>query len=153
MRKVHLYSSFPQTPVSLRQLVEFGQRPSLGTLTRAALFLREELPIRLAHRAVELEHLPNHLGSMQSIQRVKAWYHQSFDELLAYPRFQVEKAMPAEQSTMHIGRKRYYTKINDDHLPPNAEEWNRGFTDVLERIRRRHDPTLTTIGIFFSASL
>ncbi|KAI9833425.1 MAG: hypothetical protein M1826_007523 [Phylliscum demangeonii] len=98
MDTIKHYSSFPATGVSLRQMVQFGERPSTGqcaeaapadaprTLFRASQFLSEELPIRLAHRVQELDHLPDGLSAMTSIQRVKDWYAQSFDELTTLPR-------------------------------------------------------------------
>jgi pyruvate dehydrogenase kinase 2/3/4 len=82
-------------------MVQFGQNPSQGTLLRASQFLlgtcheaflliyahihfpyygpKEELPVRLAHRAKELDELPHNLSSMLSIQKVKNWYAQSFE--------------------------------------------------------------------------
>lgn len=84
-RQVAHYASFPQTGVSLRQMVLFGQSPSEGTLLRASQFLREELPIRLAHRVRELEDLPDGLSDMPSIVKVKNWYAQSFAELIEFP--------------------------------------------------------------------
>ncbi|KAL9095146.1 MAG: hypothetical protein Q9163_006530, partial [Psora crenata] len=70
------YAGFPATGVSLRQMVQFGERPSTGTLFRASQFLSEELPIRLAHRVQELGDLPDGLNEMPSIQRVQDWYTQ-----------------------------------------------------------------------------
>ncbi|KAI9799236.1 MAG: hypothetical protein M1833_004114 [Piccolia ochrophora] len=85
MDTIKHYSSFPATGVSLRQMVQFGQRPSTGTLFRASQFLSEELPIRLAHRVQELDHLPDGLNEMESIRRVKDWYAQSFEvDILLY---------------------------------------------------------------------
>lgn len=43
--------------------------------------MSEELPIRLAHRVQELENLPDGLSDMPSIQRVRDWYAQSFEDL------------------------------------------------------------------------
>ncbi|KAF2433077.1 alpha-ketoacid dehydrogenase kinase [Tothia fuscella] len=80
------YSNFPATGVSLRQMVQFGEKPSTGTLFRASQFLSEELPIRLAHRVQELEDLPDGLNEMPSIERVRDWYAQSFEELTTLPR-------------------------------------------------------------------
>ncbi len=60
-------------------MVLFGQQPSQGTLLKASQFLSEELPIRLSHRVVELESLPDGLSKMPSIERVKQWYAQSFE--------------------------------------------------------------------------
>jgi Mitochondrial branched-chain alpha-ketoacid dehydrogenase kinase len=77
--------------------VQFGAKPSTGrtsgnglhreanadgwsgTLFRASQFLSEELPIRLAHRVQELEHLPEGLNDMPSIKKVQDWYAQSFE--------------------------------------------------------------------------
>ncbi|KAJ2822140.1 [Pyruvate dehydrogenase (acetyl-transferring)] kinase isozyme 2, partial [Coemansia erecta] len=80
------FARFPQTGVSLRQMVEFGQNPSQGTLLRAAQFLHDELPIRLAHRVVELDSLPDNLNQMPSVLRVKRMYIDSFNELINFPR-------------------------------------------------------------------
>lgn len=75
------YANFPATGVSLRQMVQFGERPSTGTLFRASQFLSEELPIRLAHRVQELQELPDGLSEMHSIKKVQDWYAQSFEEI------------------------------------------------------------------------
>lgn len=80
------YSNFPATGVSLRQMVQFGEKPSTGTLFRASQFLSEELPIRLAHRVQELNDLPDGLNEMPSIRRVQDWYAQSFEELTTLSR-------------------------------------------------------------------
>ncbi|EEP81438.1 hypothetical protein UREG_06303 [Uncinocarpus reesii 1704] len=109
------YASFPATGVSLRQMVQFGHRPSTGmldtgvyycfcqptgaqavlnlvlwkitgTLFRASQFLSEELPIRLAHRVQELGDLPDGLNDVPSIKKVQDWYAQSFEEIISLPR-------------------------------------------------------------------
>ncbi|KAL8987112.1 MAG: hypothetical protein Q9177_003656 [Variospora cf. flavescens] len=80
------YSNFPATGVSLRQMVQFGERPSTGTLFRASQFLSEELPIRLAHRVQELDNLPDGLNDMPSIKKVQDWYAQSFEDLTTLKR-------------------------------------------------------------------
>ncbi|TGO53498.1 hypothetical protein BCON_0122g00150 [Botryotinia convoluta] len=89
MDTIKHYSHFPATGVSLRQMVQFGERPSTGTLFRASQFLSEELPIRLAHRVQELSDLPDGLNEMPSIKRVKDWYAQSFEEITTLPRPQL----------------------------------------------------------------
>ncbi|THU82541.1 alpha-ketoacid dehydrogenase kinase [Dendrothele bispora CBS 962.96] len=83
--KIHHFASFPQTGVSLQQMVLFGQNPSQGTLLKASQFLHEELPVRLAHRVKELDELPHSLSRMPSIIKVKNWYAQSFEELIKFP--------------------------------------------------------------------
>ncbi|MCJ1253398.1 hypothetical protein MMC24_001209 [Lignoscripta atroalba] len=92
METIKHYSSFPATGVSLRQMVQFGERPSTGTLFRASQFLSEELPIRLAHRVQELGDLPDGLNEMPSIKKVQDWYAQSFEDIttLSRPNLQSE---------------------------------------------------------------
>ncbi|CAJ0758959.1 2537_t:CDS:2 [Entrophospora sp. SA101] len=75
---INLYAKIPQTGVSLRQMVMFGQTPSQGTLFRANQFLADELPIRLARNVKELDDLPHNFNEMSSIVKVKNWYAQSF---------------------------------------------------------------------------
>ncbi|MCJ1476528.1 hypothetical protein MMC13_005194 [Lambiella insularis] len=86
MDTIKHYSQFPATGVSLRQMVQFGEKPSTGTLFRASQFLSEELPIRLAHRVQELGELPDSLNEMPSIKKVQDWYAQSFEEITTLPR-------------------------------------------------------------------
>ncbi|CCU77197.1 unnamed protein product [Blumeria hordei] len=86
METIKHYSSFPATGVSLRQMVQFGERPSTGTLFQASQFLSEELPIRLAHRVQELQELPDGLNEMPSIKKVRDWYAQSFEQITTLPK-------------------------------------------------------------------
>src|ERR1700761_3269975 len=104
MQTIGHYASFPPTGVSLRQMVQFGDKPSAGTsrsghatrpsftdrmagtLFRASQFLSEELPVRLAHRVEELGKLPDGLNNMPSIMKVRDWYAQSFEEITTLQR-------------------------------------------------------------------
>jgi len=178
--KIHHFASFPQTGVSLQQMVQFGQNPSQGTLLRASQFLLEELPVRLAHRAKELDELPHNLGSMPSIQKVKNWYAQSFEELINFPPItlpsdlrialnQADLSLPVSTPNPAIkagtfGRrgdvngnaanpcklripieKRYYARTTNTEWPPEVHDYNKRFTQTLDAIKRRHDPTVTTV--------
>jgi len=49
------------------------------------MFLKREMPVRFAHRARDLSMLPYGLSDMPSIQSVKTWYEQSFEEVLSVP--------------------------------------------------------------------
>ncbi|PMB72957.1 [Pyruvate dehydrogenase (acetyl-transferring)] kinase, mitochondrial [Beauveria bassiana] len=91
MDTIRHYAQFPATGVSLRQMVQFGDKPSTGTLFRASQFLSEELPIRLAHRVRELEDLPDGVNDMPSVIKVKDWYAQSFEEITQLPRPNLDK--------------------------------------------------------------
>ncbi|KAF5309645.1 hypothetical protein D9611_014036 [Ephemerocybe angulata] len=99
--KIHHFASFPQTGVSLQQMVLFGQNPSQGTLLKASQFLAEELPVRLAHRVKELDELPHNLSDMPSIKKVKNWYAQSFEELIHFPPIQ----LPSNIRQVLVGHK------------------------------------------------
>ncbi|CAM9614740.1 unnamed protein product [Chrysoparadoxa australica] len=53
-------------------------------LIQVASFLHRELPIRLAHRVRDLESVPDMLAQ-KSVQQVREWYVQSYDEILEFP--------------------------------------------------------------------
>jgi pyruvate dehydrogenase kinase 2/3/4 len=52
--------------------------------TRSFLFLRKELPVRLANIMKEINLLPEKLQSMPSVALVEKWYEMSFDEILQF---------------------------------------------------------------------
>jgi pyruvate dehydrogenase kinase 2/3/4 len=128
---------------------------------RAAQFLREELPVRLAHRVVELDTLPDGLSAMPSIQRVKGWYAQSFHELTALPR---PRAMhphhlhrtpggpprPHDDDEYDDEREQRDSSSSPAHArppwPAQLDAANARFVQVLEAIKRRHDPVTSQIG-------
>jgi len=184
--KIHHFASFPQTGVSLQQMVLFGQNPGQGTLLRASQFLAEELPVRLAHRVKELDELPHNLHAMPSIRRVKDWYAQSFEELITFPPIvlppNVRQALmmsrpddialpeskpnpndpytnannlPSGGHSQGNGfnklklrvpmERRYYANTDNVQWPPEVQDYNKRFTKVLEHIKTRHDPTVTTV--------
>lgn len=107
--QLHHFASFPQTGISLAQMVAFGSNRNPGTIMQAGNFLAEELPIRLAHRVKELDELPNGLNKMPSIVRVKDWYAQSFEELVHFPRpdlpasIRAQLASPTPDSPHAVG--------------------------------------------------
>ncbi|KIO26039.1 hypothetical protein M407DRAFT_243854 [Tulasnella calospora MUT 4182] len=192
--RIHHYAAFPPTGVSLQQMIRFGQNSTPGTLLKGSQFLSEELPIRLAHRVKELDQLPMNLGSMPSINVVKNWYAQSFEELITFPpppvplelaqalsestTFRLPEAspnpcmrqllpksslssskssspsssfsaiLPSGTNRIHVPMERRYYSVPNIPLasfPPQLHEYNQRFTKTLENIKRRHDPTVTTV--------
>ncbi|KAF9443025.1 mitochondrial pyruvate dehydrogenase [Macrolepiota fuliginosa MF-IS2] len=189
--KIHHFASFPQTGVSLQQMVLFGQNPSQGTLLKASQFLAEELPVRLAHRVKELDELPHNLSVMPSIKKVKNWYAQSFEELITFPPIHLspairqalmvprsgEVALPESKPNPSLNplgndysasqgldgngsgngngfnklrlrvpmERRYYASTNGLDWPPELQDYNKRFTKLLDHIKSRHDPTVTTV--------
>ncbi|KAK9473408.1 mitochondrial branched-chain alpha-ketoacid dehydrogenase kinase-domain-containing protein [Dipodascopsis tothii] len=169
--KINHYSQFPATPVSLRQMVQFGQRPSAGSLFRGAQFICEELPIRLAHRVKELNNLPDGLSDMPSIQKVRNWYAQSFEELTEFPRPAISRELkqalleaqrastslyaentvnpldeqPAARNG-HNNHRRYFALVDPGiRWPPEIYQYNQDITKCLTKIKRRHDGVVTTV--------
>ncbi|KAF9455973.1 mitochondrial pyruvate dehydrogenase [Collybia nuda] len=186
--KIHHFASFPQTGVSLQQMVLFGQNPSQGTLLKASQFLAEELPVRLAHRVKELDELPHNLSDMPSMKKVRNWYAQSFEELINFPSIQlppeIRRALMVPRTELSLPEsipnpslmedqlhgngtvsgngngngngfnklklrvpmeRRYYADTDNVNWPPQVQDYNKRFTKVLESIKSRHDPTVTTV--------
>lgn len=104
LERVGQYASKKQTSVSLETLMNTGKGELLHvskfadrnthmenfsthekTQMQIASFLQYELPIRLAHRANELRYLPHGLSDVPSIQFVRSWYEQSFQEIMQVP--------------------------------------------------------------------
>jgi len=92
--RINYFSKYPQTGVSLRQMVVFGRHANPGTIMLAGSFLMgmyvdgwhtnaDELPVRLARRVKDLHNLPPALAQIPSILRVKSWYAQSFEVRIA----------------------------------------------------------------------
>lgn len=72
-----------QTGVSLKHMMDFVPTPK--NLLLSAQFLHKELPVRLAHRVVELENLPYGLSEKNPILQVRQWYIDSFKDLRNFP--------------------------------------------------------------------
>ena len=92
------------------QAIDFsGQKPSQLTLYRAAMFLGDELPIRLARRVEELENLPHGLSDMPSVIKVKNWYAESFQELIEFPKVELPPSMKHKLRGTTVTAKRFAT--------------------------------------------
>ncbi|CAN8063982.1 unnamed protein product [Agarophyton chilense] len=84
-REIARAASHRGTPLTVRELYAFGQRALCATnATRlhSAQWLHAELPVRLAHRVLELEELPYGLADMPSVKQVKQMYENSFCDII-----------------------------------------------------------------------
>lgn len=90
---IYKYAGFPQTSVSIRQMVQFGPSPSPGSIFLASQFIVEELPIRLALKVRDLDNAPLGLLKMPSTIKVKNWYAQSFEELTTLPKPKINEEL------------------------------------------------------------
>ena len=73
------------TAVSLRDLYQYGHRPSPRVRLQSAIFLQRELPIRMAQRIEELRTLPFGLKHSKPICDVTAWYSSFIESLIEMP--------------------------------------------------------------------
>ncbi|XP_066530001.1 pyruvate dehydrogenase (acetyl-transferring) kinase isozyme 2, mitochondrial-like isoform X2 [Hoplias malabaricus] len=81
-KHVDHFSKFSPSPLSMKQLLDFG---SVNACEKTSFrFLRQELPVRLANIMKEIRLLPTPLLSTQSVQLVHSWYIQSLMEILEF---------------------------------------------------------------------
>eukprot|EP00190_Bangiopsis_sp_CCMP1999_P000010 CAMPEP_0198726726 /NCGR_PEP_ID=MMETSP1475-20131203/3687_1 /TAXON_ID= ORGANISM="Unidentified sp., Strain CCMP1999" /NCGR_SAMPLE_ID=MMETSP1475 /ASSEMBLY_ACC=CAM_ASM_001111 /LENGTH=374 /DNA_ID=CAMNT_0044488681 /DNA_START=86 /DNA_END=1210 /DNA_ORIENTATION=+ len=80
------YASRPQMATTLRQMYELARGSTTEKLLLGAQFLHAELPVRLAHRAKELENLPYNLNRMPSVVKVRQLYETSFHDIVDFKR-------------------------------------------------------------------
>ncbi|GLC46358.1 hypothetical protein PLESTB_001766800 [Pleodorina starrii] len=74
-----------QTGVSLKYLLDFGTQPLDRQMLLSARFLHGEIPVRLAHRLMDLNNLPPKLSQEPHVRRVKGWYADSFADFRSFP--------------------------------------------------------------------
>uniref|UniRef100_A0A671DMJ9 Protein-serine/threonine kinase n=1 Tax=Rhinolophus ferrumequinum TaxID=59479 RepID=A0A671DMJ9_RHIFE len=112
--QVDFYARFSPSPLSMKQFLDFG---SVNACEKTSfMFLRQELPVRLANIMKEISLLPDNLLRTPSVQLVQSWYIQSLEELLDF------KDKSAEDA------KTIYD-----------------FTDTVIRIRNRHNDVIPTM--------
>ncbi|XP_074051458.1 pyruvate dehydrogenase kinase, isozyme 4 [Macrotis lagotis] len=81
-RAVERFSRFSPSPLSMKQLLDFGSVNACEKTSFA--FLRQELPVRLANILKEIDILPERLVRTSSVQLVKSWYIQSLMDLVEF---------------------------------------------------------------------
>lgn len=70
LEEVKRWGRRQQRGVSLREMMEFGSKPTPENLLISAQFLHEELAVRIARRAIELEKLPYGLSQKPAVLKV-----------------------------------------------------------------------------------
>ncbi|XP_072174005.1 pyruvate dehydrogenase (acetyl-transferring) kinase isozyme 2, mitochondrial-like [Diadema setosum] len=81
--QMEYYSKFSPSPLSIKQFIDFGQSQS-SDAAKSYVFLRQELPVRIANIMKEINLLPEKLLQMPSVRTVQGWYQQTFTDLLDY---------------------------------------------------------------------
>ncbi|KAI9245863.1 branched-chain alpha-ketoacid dehydrogenase [Phascolomyces articulosus] len=83
--KIVTYANRPIRPVTLSQLVRFGQPPlTKESLRDCAQYARTELPVRLARRVRAFQTLPFIVGTNPYIKEIYKLYYESFESLEPY---------------------------------------------------------------------
>uniref|UniRef100_H2Z5R0 Protein-serine/threonine kinase n=1 Tax=Ciona savignyi TaxID=51511 RepID=H2Z5R0_CIOSA len=83
------YSRFSPSPLSLRQFLDFAQKT--GDEKRSFVWLRQELPTRLANMVKEMNKLPDELLAMPSTRLVTSWYNTSFGEVIDFDKNKTDR--------------------------------------------------------------
>ncbi|KAK4289793.1 hypothetical protein Pmani_037264 [Petrolisthes manimaculis] len=112
--RLDYYSQFNPSPLSMQQFTDFGEN---ATNSDSFMFLRKELPVRLANIMKEFNLLPNKLLHMPSVEAVRNLYRQSFLDLLHF----------------------------QDGIGPVTTTTLDKFTDALVKIRNRHSDVVMTM--------
>ncbi|KAB0804121.1 hypothetical protein PPYR_01091 [Photinus pyralis] len=107
------YSQFSPSPLSIKKFIDFGLN---ACETKSYIFLRKELPVRLANIMKEIALLPENLLRMPSVHAVHEWYMTSFKEILEFEKM-------------------------DEVSPRNL----RHFCDSIVKIRNRHSDVVETM--------
>ncbi|XP_059608381.1 pyruvate dehydrogenase (acetyl-transferring) kinase, mitochondrial [Phlebotomus argentipes] len=79
------YSQFNPSPLSIKQFIDFGLN---ACEKKSYMFLRKELPVRLANIMKEIALLPQQLLRQSSVAMVSQWYHKSFEEIINYEKIE-----------------------------------------------------------------
>ncbi|KAL0809546.1 hypothetical protein ABMA28_011082 [Loxostege sticticalis] len=86
-KMLDFYSQFNPSPLSIKQFIDFG----LNACERQSfMFLRKELPVRLANIMKEIALLPENLLRMPSVGMVNQWYERSFEEIIQFEKMEPE---------------------------------------------------------------
>ncbi|CEG66035.1 hypothetical protein RMATCC62417_02692 [Rhizopus microsporus] len=120
--KITTFASKPVKPVTLKQLVRFGQPPlSNESLQACTTYARTELPVRLARRVRAFQSLPFIVGTNPYIKEIYNLYYDSFETLIKY--------VPADTDDWEfIETLKDFVERHSDNIPTLA----RGFLECKQ---------------------
>ncbi|OXB65828.1 hypothetical protein ASZ78_002747 [Callipepla squamata] len=159
-QQVDFYSRFSPSPLSMKQFLDFGSENACEKTS--FMFLRQELPVRLANIMKEISLLPDNLLRTPSVQLVQSWYVQSLQEILdfkdkssedagaihSWPVFSLQEAepwyfctQPSSFSWADTQFARGFNSLESEHLTM----YRFSFTDTVIKIRNRHNDVIPTM--------
>ncbi|ESN92586.1 hypothetical protein HELRODRAFT_69342 [Helobdella robusta] len=92
-KAIDYYGRYHPSVLSIQQFIDFSKKTNSSK--QSFLFLRKEIPVRLANIMKEIQLLPDKLLEMPSVKIVKGWYEQSFEDILEF-----ENADPNNTATL-----------------------------------------------------
>ncbi|CAF3706387.1 unnamed protein product [Adineta steineri] len=114
------YAKYPPTGLTMKRIVEFARE---GDAKQSYLFLRNELPVRLASMMKEMGHLPPRLLEMPSVKTVNGWYGTSLTELHTFKEFtEVLQNIRKRHSTVIETLAQGYMEFSDQAAIKEYEE-------------------------------
>ncbi|PCH41005.1 alpha-ketoacid dehydrogenase kinase N-terminal domain-containing protein [Wolfiporia cocos MD-104 SS10] len=84
-RQLEQYASKDAQRLTLRQLIFFGRSMNEDRLIKSANYVRNELPVRIAHRLRDMQTLPYVVMNQEGIADVYEAYCTAFDKFRRYP--------------------------------------------------------------------
>ncbi|KAF8312561.1 branched-chain alpha-ketoacid dehydrogenase [Cantharellus anzutake] len=84
-RQLELFAGRETKRLSLRQLVFFGRAMDPERLLKSANYVRQELPVRLAHRIRDMQALPFVVVTQDSVAQVYELYWDAFERFRRFP--------------------------------------------------------------------
>lgn len=90
-QQVTRFALMPQTPINLDRMLRAGKAMTHKKMLLSALFVHNELPIRLAKRVFELDSLPTKLLEEPAILKLRDDYLKSWKSVVDFPRFTSEQ--------------------------------------------------------------
>jgi light-regulated signal transduction histidine kinase (bacteriophytochrome) len=121
-------------PVTLRQLVKFGQPPlSDDSLQACTRYARAELPVRLARRVRAFQSLPFIVGTNPYIKEIYSLYYDSFESLVAY-------ASPGDinDDIDFVERLKDFVERHSDNIPTLAKGTKKKGTWIITSTKVTH---------------
>ncbi|XP_034017121.1 pyruvate dehydrogenase kinase, isozyme 4 [Thalassophryne amazonica] len=81
-KQVERFARFSPSPLSMKQFIDFGSANACEKTS--FVFLRQELPVRLANIMKEIDFLPDKLLSTPSLKLLMSWYSLSLLEIVEF---------------------------------------------------------------------
>ncbi|TPX35265.1 hypothetical protein SmJEL517_g02219 [Synchytrium microbalum] len=134
------------TAIKFSDMLRFGAKPRQSELLASSQFLSDEIPIRLAHRYVELGNLPYGIGELDVVKKIRNWYAESFKELVEYgeelemKRLNPDHAGPGENTGGLLSRM--FSSKSEGSLPP-LSAWALANGTPVPQVKRPYFGSIT----------